>query len=106
MPADQVRTFMQVLTPQSEYDTPPEFVHGYAPFYPPRYLRTRHLGYAVLEFNIAPDGSTSQTRIVAANALAFGQEAALTVAKWQFRPARKNGQPVAVRVRLPFTFRV
>jgi TonB family protein len=106
MPVDQVRTFMKVLTPRSGYDTPPELVHGYAPFYPARYARTRHLGYAVLEFNIRPDGSTSETRIVAASALAFGQEAALAVAKWRFTPARKNGQPVGVRVRLPFTFRV
>ncbi|HET9418691.1 MAG TPA: energy transducer TonB [Chthoniobacterales bacterium] len=106
MPADQVRTFMQVLTPRREYDTPPQFVHGYAPRYPVQYARTQHWGYALLEFNIEPDGSTSQIRIVAARALAFGQEAALAVEQWKFTPARKNGQPVGVRVRLPFTFRV
>jgi TonB family protein len=106
MPADQVRAFMQVLTPRSDYDTPPELVRGYAPFYPARYARVRHWGYAVLEFSVEPDGSASRIRIVAARALAFGQEAALAVEKWQFTPARKNGQPVRVHVRLPFTFRV
>jgi TonB family protein len=105
MPADQVRTFMQVLTPKSEYDTPPQLEHGYAPRYPPQYLKTRHWGYALLEFNIEPDGSTSRIRMVSARALAFAQEAALAVEKWNFTPARKNGQPIAVRVRLPFTFR-
>jgi len=106
MPADQVRTFMKVLTLGGDYDTRPELLHGYAPFYPAQYARVRHWGYAVLEFNVEADGSTSHLRIVAARALAFGQEAALAVEKWQFSPARKNGQPVAVRVRLPFTFRV
>ncbi|PYJ48918.1 MAG: hypothetical protein DME85_01340 [Verrucomicrobia bacterium] len=27
------------------------------------------------------------------------------VQDWQFTPARKNGQPVVVRMRMPFTFR-
>ncbi|HYY14911.1 MAG TPA: energy transducer TonB [Chthoniobacterales bacterium] len=106
MPADQVSTFMQVLTSKSEYDIPPQLAHGYAPRYPPQYAKTRHWGYALLEFNIEPDGSTSGIRMISARALAFAQEAALAVERWQFTPARKNGQPVAVRVRLPFTFRV
>jgi TonB family protein len=106
MPVAQVSTFMKVLTPRSDYDTPPQFVHGFAPFSPALYSRVRHWGYAVLEFNVETDGSTSHIRIVAARAPAFGQEAARAVEKWQFTPARENGQPVVARVRLPFTFRV
>jgi TonB family protein len=106
MPEDQVSAFMQILTQRSDYDAPPKFAHGYAPFFPAQYAKTRHWGYAALEFNIRPDGSTDEIRVVAARAPAFAQEAALAVYQWQFKPARKNGQPVQVRVRLPFTFRI
>jgi TonB family protein len=106
MPADQVRTFMKVVTSRDDYDTAPELVRGYAPFSPLRYASVRQWGYALLEFDVEPDGATSHIRIVAARALAFGEAAVRAVEQWQFRPARKSGQPVPVRVRLPFTFRV
>jgi TonB family protein len=105
MPENQVTSFMQVITPRSAYDTPPKFLQGYAPFYPNALAGTRIWGYAALDFNIGPDGSTSDIRLIAARGFDFGQEAALAVYKWHFAPARKNGQPVRVRVRLPFTFR-
>jgi TonB family protein len=105
MPETQVATFIQTLTPSSAYDTPPRFLNGYAPFFPATEAKTRQWGYAVVEFNVTADGTTSDIRAVLATAYPFAEEAMLAVQKWRFAPARKHGWPVPVRMRLPFTFR-
>jgi protein TonB len=105
MPAQQVNSFLQVVSPKNAYDTPPRFVKGYAPFFPEGEPRTRHMGYALAEFTINPDGRAAHVRILKATTLNFAEEAGYTVRDWEFAPAKKSGQPVPVRVRLPFTFR-
>ena len=105
MPAQQVDSFLQVVSPKGAYDTPPRFVKGYAPFFPEGEPRTRHVGYALAEFTINPDGSASYVRILKATTMNFAEEAGYTVRDWRFAPAKKNGHAVPVRVRLPFTFR-
>ena len=106
MPAKQVAGYLEILSPPSVYDTPPKFLNGYAPFYPPRLTSTAQEGYALLEFNVTADGTTSDIHIRKVTVLEFGEEAAAAVQNWHFTPARKNGRPVGVKVRLPFTFRV
>jgi TonB family protein len=105
MPEKQVAAYIQPVTSSSLYDTPPRFLSGYAPFFPTREARTHHWGYAVVDFNVTADGRTSDVRPVLATAYSFVEKAVLAVQQWRFTPARKNGQPVVVRMRLPFTFR-
>jgi TonB family protein len=105
MPEKQVATYIQPITPSSAYDTPPKFSKGYAPFFPASQSKRRDWGYALVEFNVKTDGTTSDVRPILATAYPFAEEAVLAVQKWQFAPARKHGQPVVVRMRLPFTFR-
>jgi TonB family protein len=106
MPQNQVAKFMKVVTPASEYDTPPRFLRGFAPFFPQGAARENIWGFAELDFIVRPDGSTSNVRLIKATAYDFAREAAVAVQQWKFTPAMKNGRPVPVRVRLPFTFRV
>src|SRR5205809_1620104 len=105
MPEKQVATYMTSVTPSSAYDTPPKFLKGYAPFFPGRESKRRHWGYAVVEFSVTADGATSDIRPIPATAYSFAKEAMHAVQTWRFAPARKHGQPVVVRIRLPFTFR-
>jgi TonB family protein len=105
MPEKQVAAYMTSVTPSSAYDTPPKFLKGYAPFFPSREAKTRHWGYAVVEFDVTADGTTSDVRPVLATAYSFAKEATIAVQNWHFAPARKHGQPVVVRMRIPFTFR-
>jgi TonB family protein len=105
MPEKQVVAYMTFITPSSAYDTPPKFLKGYAPFFPSREAKTRHWGYAVVDFNVTADGTTSDVRPALATAYSFAREAMIAVQNWQFAPARKHGQPVVVRMRIPFTFR-
>jgi TonB family protein len=106
MPEGQVTNFIKVLPSSPGYDTPPKFLRGYAPFYPPRYAASGFRGYTVLNFTVEPDGSTSNPRVVTTTAPDFAHEAINAIESWQFAPARKNGHPVRVRVQLPFTFNV
>jgi TonB family protein len=105
MPAEQVTRFLQVVSPHGEYDSPPKFKKGYAPFFPEAEGRKRQVGYALAEFTIATDGTATHIRILKATTDNFAEEAGYTVRDWRFFPGEKNGHPVAVRVRLPFTFR-
>ena len=105
MPEEQVATFLQIVSPKSAYDTPPKFRRGYAPYFPSDESRKRQWGYAMTEFTITPDGKTDNIKIIVATTYGFAQEAFFTLQDWRFTPARKNGNPVAVRARIPFTFR-
>ena len=105
MPATQVATFMKVVSPASAYDQPPKFLGGRAPMSPVALSRKGYWGYAEIEFTIQTDGSTGEFKFMNATALEFARAAGLAVQKWKFAPARKNGQPVPVRARIPFTFR-
>ncbi|PYK34913.1 MAG: energy transducer TonB, partial [Verrucomicrobia bacterium] len=62
-------------------------------------------GYALVEFSVAADGTTSDIRPITATAYSFAEKAMSALQNWRFAPARKNGQPVVVRMRMPFTFR-
>jgi TonB family protein len=105
MPEKQVATYITSVTPSSAYDTPPKFLKGYAPFFPAMESKRRHWGYAVVEFSVTAGGATSDIRPITATAYSFAKEAMYAVQNWRFAPARKHGQPVVVRMRLPFTFR-
>ena len=105
MPKEQVMSFLKVVSPQGSYDTPPVFVRGYAPYFPEAEAKTGHLGYALAEFTVTTEGSVRHIRIIKASNENFGEEAGYTVRDWRFSPAKKNGQAVPVRARLPFTFR-
>jgi TonB family protein len=105
MPETQVAAFIETLTPRSAYDTPPRFLNGYAPFFPATEAKIRQWGYAVVDFNVTADGRTSDIRAIVATSYPFAEEAMLAMQNWRFAPARKHGQPVLVRMRLPFTFR-
>ena len=105
MPKKQVATYMTSVTPSSAYDTPPKFLKGYAPLFPATESKRRQWGYALVEFSVTAEGATSDIRLITATAYSFAEEAMYAVQNWRFTPARKHGQPVVVRMRLPFTFR-
>jgi TonB family protein len=61
-------------------------------------------GHADIEFVIDREGRARLPRIVSATADEFGWSAATAVAQWVFKAPRRGGQPVDVKVRIPFEF--
>ncbi|HVU23045.1 MAG TPA: TonB family protein [Opitutus sp.] len=62
-------------------------------------------GRAEIEFVIDRDGRSRLPRIVSASREEFGWAAATAVAQWVFEAPRRKGEPVDVKVRIPFDFK-
>jgi TonB family protein len=62
-------------------------------------------GHADIEFIIDRDGRARLPRVVSATSEEFGWAAATAVSQWIFKAPMKGGQPVDVRVRIPFDFK-
>lgn len=77
-----------------------------AALYPPEQQSRGETGTATVRFVIQRDGTVDSARvtIVHASIPEFAEPAAATARAMRFRPARLNGQSVAVWVTLPITF--
>ncbi|MCW5549961.1 MAG: TonB family protein [Opitutaceae bacterium] len=85
--------------------TPPRPVETPAPAYPQELEDTGQSGQAVIEMTITADGRVGQTRVESADHPAFGRAALAVLEQWRFEPARRDGEPIARKVVLPFQFR-
>jgi TonB family protein len=74
------------------------------PAYPAKLLSEKLAGKAEIAFIIDREGHCRLARIVSANHELFGWAAATAVERWVFDPPKRGGQPVDVRVTIPFTF--
>jgi TonB family protein len=82
---------------------PPEPLTKVAPTYPPEARQAGIEGTVVVQALIGRDGLVKGTRVVKSVPALDG--AALTaVERWTFKPARSEGQPVAVWVAVPIRF--
>jgi TonB family protein len=80
----------------------PVLVREVSPSYTSEGLRARLQGVVALDVIIEADGSVSDVQVADSLDRTFGlDQRAIEAAKlWRFEPARFNGQPVPVRVRL------
>jgi|GEM_PF-1158715 TonB family protein len=85
-------------------DTPPKFLRGTAPVYPIRQMQLANSGRALIEFTITASGDARDFHVVSASYKSFADHAILAVQNWKWQPALRQRRPVAVRVRLPFTY--
>ncbi|MBI1991622.1 MAG: energy transducer TonB [Candidatus Omnitrophica bacterium] len=85
----------------------PAYLQNPAPVYP-RLARERgYQGAVVLSVEVLPSGRCGQLRILESSGHAMLDSAAASaVQRWQFRPARRFGTPVALWVEIPITFRL
>jgi TonB family protein len=86
----------------------PVLVREVSPSYTSEGLRARLQGVVALDVIIEADGSVSDVQVADSLDRTFGlDQRAIEAAKlWRFEPARFNGQPVRVRVRLELEFRL
>ncbi|HJU08519.1 MAG TPA: energy transducer TonB [Rhodanobacteraceae bacterium] len=74
----------------------PQVVSAAAPDYPIEAARNHQSGYATVEFTVNPDGSVSNAHVINANPpRVFNSAAIQAVSRSKFKPALKDGQPVA-----------
>jgi TonB family protein len=98
---------MQVTTPSRQYDTPPKFVRGRAPF-------TRHSSLpghdqrpcaVIIQFTVGADGKTGNFQVAGSAGPPCAQLAINALKDWRFEPGQRHGKPVPVVMRAPFVLK-
>ena len=85
-------------------DTPPKFISGNAPVYPQSQWRSGNSGFAVVAFTVGLDGRAHDIRVLRASYPYFGIHTIIAVMDWKFEIARKNGQPLPMKMQLDVSF--
>lgn len=98
--ATQAPTQLEIAAPvqapqkKSLYDTPPERIHTPAPIYR---STMRPEATVVISYRINTDGTTSDLRVVETTDSVAATITLRAIEQWRFKPAMKDGQPVARR---------
>ncbi|MBK8479158.1 MAG: energy transducer TonB [Opitutaceae bacterium] len=90
----------------AELDQPPVILAQPLPQYPPALLRTGASGEALVCFVVSLEGTVRAARVTLTTHPEFAVPALQAVARWKFRPGRKDGRAVATRVEVPIAFEV
>ncbi len=89
----------------SELDKPLRRAYAQKPRYPMSLIEDQPPGTALIECIIDEDGRVCLPRIIEASEEEFGWAAATALLRFRFVPPRVKGEPVDVRVRIPFEFK-
>jgi len=91
----------------ADLDEPPRPLARLQPAYPPQARMRRIEGFVVVEFVVAPDGTTREVTVMSSQpADVFDGAAVRAVQSWRFKPGVKAGKMVAARVRQRVGFRL
>jgi TonB family protein len=72
--------------------------------YTPDAMRARVQGVVTLECVVQPDGAVGDARVTKGLHPGLDQEAIKAVKLWRFKPGRRDGKAVPVRITLEMTF--
>jgi TonB family protein len=93
------------LQPADETSVPPRVTKQTRPKYPRAAFDQKIQGEVVIEFMIDTKGRVAQTRVIQ-SVPGLDEAAVECLRKWRFKPALKNGKPVAVIARAPVVFKI
>jgi protein TonB len=85
---------------------PPVPVRTVAPKFPDEMKRLGTSGLVTVSCMIDEKGNVSDPKIVKASNDAFSEPAMEALKKWKFKPAKKDGEAIAIRVNIPVQFNV
>jgi periplasmic protein TonB len=96
------------LTPLigAEGTEPPVPVRTVPPTFPDEMRRQGTAGLVTVSVLIDEKGNVQEPKVVKTSHEAFAQPAMDALAKWKFKPAKKEGAPVAIRVNIPVQFSI
>lgn len=87
--------------------TAPVLLHRVEPYYPQAARRARREGWVEVAFTVLPDGRVDAVRVLQAEpGSVFDLAATTAVRRWAFKPATRNGQPIAMDLRQRLDFRL
>jgi protein TonB len=83
---------------------PPVPVRTVPPDYPDELRREGVSGLVMVKCSIDEQGNVTETTVEKSSNSAFEKPAIAAVKKWKFKPAKQDGQPVAIKVSIPIKF--
>ncbi len=83
---------------------PPVPVRTVPPDYPSELRREGVSGLVMVKCNIDEKGDVTETVVEKSSNEAFDKPAIAAVKKWKFKPAKQDGNPVAIKVSIPIKF--
>jgi len=83
---------------------PPVPVRTVPPDYPSELRREGVSGLVMIKCNIDEKGDVTETIVEKSSNEAFDKPAVAAVKKWKFKPAKQDGNPVAIKVSIPIKF--
>ncbi len=86
--------------------TPPEVEERADAVYPEAAFEEGREATVVLLVTVDAEGRVSEASVAESGGPAFDAAALDAIAGWRFAPARREGTPVASRIRVPFAFRM
>jgi len=97
---------LDVVTDAGPRVKPPELKQEIEPRYTQEARIARHEGRVLLEADISAGGTVHNIRLVESLGLGLDERAVEAARQWRFRPARKDGDKVAMRATLEINFRL
>jgi periplasmic protein TonB len=88
----------------AEYDVKPEPVKTPPPSYPASLKGSGHAGIVAVKMTIDEEGNVASAVATKSNHVAFEPPAVEAALTWKFKPATKDGKPVAVQLVIPVRF--
>ena len=89
---------------QAAQKTDPVAIKEVKPDYPADALKERKDGSVFVAIKVAPDGTVSDAKIKKGLSPKLDAAALKAAKQWRFKPATKDGKPVAVETELEMTF--
>lgn len=86
------------------FDEPPMPMRTSAPTYPMQLKRDGITGMVSVSIMVNAQGEVEDAKVVKSSNPGFDQAALDAVSKWKFKPAKKDGAPVSVKVVVPVKF--
>ncbi len=86
--------------------TAPVVTERTEPVYPENYRQLRMGGVIILECEVDATGRPGQIRVIKSLAPDFDMAGVEAVRKWKFKPATRNGKPIAVLFNLTINFKM
>lgn len=84
--------------------TAPQVINAVEALYPQRFLAERVEARVELLVTVLADGTVGAVSVAASGGQEFDAAAIAAVSQWRFEPARRGGQAIDSRIRVPFIF--
>ncbi|HYL09701.1 MAG TPA: energy transducer TonB [Candidatus Acidoferrales bacterium] len=97
---------LPIFTPGKDNTSYPQCLYCPNPQYTDEARREKFNGRVMLQIVITPEGQASQIAVIKMAGYGLDEQAIAAVRTWRFKPAMKDGNPVAVRAPVEVTYQL